>query len=429
MSTGSQVQLGRVTGLTLPGAVADAVERLSNGCVITRSDDLVRTVWFGAGRVHALTSRAEKEMLGGWLIQRGLADGTVVRRALGERSDGERLGQALLRAGVVKDETLREELYNLACTIAARLVATGGTVDAEAGAGMPRDARTLEAAPTLLFAEAMLHTPDLDLLSELVGRGTVWEAANGTGTTPVEPSDSQKYMLSLLRPAKTLDALRRVVLADYAEVVRDLAFLAAAGLVVPRGGAPAAPKTLGELMNGSSTDSPRPVGPTQGLRTLTPQRSGPDPRLRATLAELEQEEREQAAKEGFVGRNGVLSGPELRRAERLLAAAEQQLADCDPRGARRALAYAVETVPCAALLKRLGEIELEEPGSRHSGLQRLKQALALAPEYVGAWRVLAEYWRQRGETDKERRCLDKVLAAEPDEPEAARRMAEIAATD
>lgn len=430
MPTGAHQHFGRFSGLTLPRAVADAVERLGDGRIVARSDDRVRTVWFGAGRVHALTSGVEPEMLGGWLIQRGLVDAATVQRCLVDRGNGARLGQILVRAGVINGEALREELFHLACTIAARLFASGGTIDAEAGAGMPSDARTLDVPAVEVFAEAMLHTPDIDLLAELVGQGTVWEAAGDGAAGSAQPSDAQRYLLSLLRPPKTLDALRRVVLADYAEVVRDLAFLAAAGLVVPRGGQPPAPQTLGDLAGGGVALAQRRLASSSpALRTLVPTRSGSDPRLRATLAELEKDERELATREGFVGRDGVLSGPELRRAERLLAAAEKQLEDCDPRGARRALAYAVETVPCAALLTRLGEIEISDPGTRHGGLQRLKQALALAPDYVAGWLVLASYWRQRGELDKERRCLEKVLAVDPDEAEATRRHVEIAAAD
>jgi len=399
----------------MPAAVAAAVERLRGGRVVVRDESAARIVWFAGGRVHALTSEAERERLGGWLVERGVAASAAVQRALALAGNGRRLGQLLVRAGVLDETTVRAELRSLAYTIAARLVAAGGTVAAEPGTGMPVDARTVELLPAGLFPEAMLRTPDLDLLADLVGRGAIWEAV-GTAVDPaVELSEAQRYLLTLLRPAKSLDTLRRVVVADYADLVRDVSVLAAAGLVVPRASYGAA-----RPGSGPTTAAIAQAHAASPPHALPPRLAG-DSRLRAALAEIEREDQARVVRTGYVGPDGPLAGAELHRAERLLSAAEQQRAGGDLRGARRALAYAVEVVPCAVLLVRLGELELADPGTRSCALERLRQALALAPDFAAGWQALADYWRQRGEAEKERRCREKIAVLGADGAMAATR--------
>ena len=43
--------------------------------------------------------------------------------------------------------------------------------------------------------------------------------------------------------------------------------------------------------------------------------------------------------------------------------------------------------------------------------------------------MLADYWRQRGELDKERRCLEKIAILDPEDTDTRRRLVEISDPD
>ena len=85
----------------------------------------------------------------------------------------------------------------------------------------------------------------------------------------------------------------------------------------------------------------------------------------------------------------------------------------DPRIAYKMLASAAEAAPDASTLVAMAELEISNPLWRQQALDHLKQALDLAPRMTAAWLGLGNYWSLRGQPDKQRRCLEKILAYEP----------------
>jgi Tfp pilus assembly protein PilF len=85
----------------------------------------------------------------------------------------------------------------------------------------------------------------------------------------------------------------------------------------------------------------------------------------------------------------------------------------DFRKARLMLEELVKGSPDAEALLLLAQLEIDNPKRAASALEHLKQAVVIAPDYTEAWLTLANYWGLRRQADKQRRCLEKVLAYNP----------------
>jgi len=90
----------------------------------------------------------------------------------------------------------------------------------------------------------------------------------------------------------------------------------------------------------------------------------------------------------------------------------------DPRKAQKLLAAAVEVAADPAALCTLAELEMANPLWRAKALDRLKQAVTIAPQHTPAWFMLANYWSTRGQPEKQQRCLQHILTYEPRNPAA-----------
>lgn len=83
------------------------------------------------------------------------------------------------------------------------------------------------------------------------------------------------------------------------------------------------------------------------------------------------------------------------------------------RRARLMLEDLVKRGSDAEALLMLAQLELDNPKRHQSALEHLRLAVVLAPQNTEAWLTLANYWSMRGQSDKQRRCLEKILAYEP----------------
>ena len=100
------------------------------------------------------------------------------------------------------------------------------------------------------------------------------------------------------------------------------------------------------------------------------------------------------------------SQPSVEAARNLINAGEY-------RRARLMLEDLVKRAPDGDSLLLLAQLELENPKRHPSALEHLRLAVVMAPQNTEAWLTLANYWSTRGQSDKQRRCLEKVLAYEP----------------
>jgi len=96
-----------------------------------------------------------------------------------------------------------------------------------------------------------------------------------------------------------------------------------------------------------------------------------------------------------------------------VSAAKNFIATGEYRRARLMLEDLAKNAPDAEALLLLAQLELDNPKRHPSALEHLRLAVAMAPQNTEAWLTLANYWSMRGQTEKQQRCLEKILAYEP----------------
>jgi hypothetical protein len=245
-----------------------------------------------------------------------------------------------------------------------------------------------------LFVAAARRVPDVSQFHTLAREGR-WIATltgrGGTGGIELMPIES--FVLSQLSGPITVDELGRRAGEAGPQVTRALLVLFSAGLAVPctEGGTP--------LLGGRSTRRPRIELPSA------------NPELREMLEQLDPDSRPAFATP--VPGHAVRRPPtreQQRQAERDKAIALHMLqSGGETLKAYRLLSHAVEISPDALALVRLAAIEQANPLWRGRSLERLKLATELQPTCTDAWLALANYWSLRGQRDKQRRCLERIL--------------------
>ena len=372
----------------------ETAARLVSGRVKVAQQAVTRYLWLADGTVRAITSTLEQEKLGGWLVARGLLDADVVHDALIRKAGTERFGRVLVARGLIDDNRLREELESRTITIAARMLREEGELETEPGVLAEPDSAVVDLGPIPLFVAAARRVPDISQFHTLAREGR-WIAtlAGRSGTGGVELMPVENFVLSQLSGPIAVDELGRRAGEAGPQVARALLVLFAAGLAVPctEGGTP--------LVGGRASRPARADLPSA------------NPQLREMLEQLDPESR--PAFVTPVPGHAVRRPPtrdQIHQAERekVIALRMLQMGD-DSLKAYRLLARAVTIAPDALALVQLAAIEQANPLWRGRALERLKQATEIQPTYTPAWLALANYWSTRGQPDKQRRCLERIL--------------------
>jgi len=405
--------------------LSEAMSALGSGHARLSHGETARHLWFDDGHVVALRSDRDEEKLGSWLVSQGLVPPETVRTALASKPAGVRLGGLLVGRGLIAAERLRNELEALSLALLWRSVLAGGDLVGEAAVAVPPDARTVHATPRALLIAAARNAEGSEELHKLVAEGKAWvspepetSSAHGEGL-----SDTERYVLSLLKRPRTLDNMRRATLVDSADLLSAVVVLASAGLVIPCK-VTAVPPPARRAEGDPSDDLPQPPGsPLKPDWTpLTPPEIGG--RQRASIRDvLDAIDAREMADDPLVGAAGdrVVSSADYRRAQALLESACQNLqAGQDRHTVRQVLVRAHTAYPGLKVTLKLVEVELPEAHLRTLALDRLQKALALMPRCTEAWLLLARYWSDRGQEEKTRACAAKILAYDPDNEDARR---------
>ena len=393
---------GRFAAGALPVVLRDMALRLGSGRVKVAQQAVTRYLWLVDGAVRAITSSLEQEKLGGWLVARGLLDPGVVHDALIRKTGSERFGRVLVARGLIDDRQLREELESRTITIAARMLHEEGELDPEPGIIAEPDTTVVDLGPVPLFVAAARRVPDIGQFNALAREGR-WTAtpAGRAGTGGIDLMPFESYVLSQLVAPVTVEELSRRAGEAGPQVARALLVLFAAGLAVPQ--AEGAVSGLG----GRWFRRPHPEVPSA------------NPQLREVLEQVDPESRPVFATP--IPGHAVRRPPtreQLRQADREKVTALRMLqTGVDPLKAYRLLSRAVEVSPDALALVRLAEIEVANPLWRGRALERLRRATELLPTCTQAWLALANYWGTRGQRDKQRRCLERILEYDRGNPE------------
>jgi Tfp pilus assembly protein PilF len=117
-----------------------------------------------------------------------------------------------------------------------------------------------------------------------------------------------------------------------------------------------------------------------------------------------------------------------QRARRELARANLQRAEAlvragDFGAAVQLLGEAVRAEPTADSLLMLARLELRNPMWANRVLGHLREAIAIEPQHTDAWLELAAFWGKKGQKERQRQCLEKIVAYDPGNPDATRALA------
>jgi Tfp pilus assembly protein PilF len=99
-----------------------------------------------------------------------------------------------------------------------------------------------------------------------------------------------------------------------------------------------------------------------------------------------------------------------RAAASHIAMAKKAMAAGNTREARELLERVLRHARSAEALYLLAQLEMDHPSTMPQALAHLHEAVTVNPIFTAAWLALANYWGARGETAKQRRCLEKILA-------------------
>lgn len=108
---------------------------------------------------------------------------------------------------------------------------------------------------------------------------------------------------------------------------------------------------------------------------------------------------------------GAVVEANVKRADELIREGEFYLAI-------QLLEHACKLDPRPAELVKLAQLLLRNPLWTNRALGCMRRAIEVDPDYVEAWLELALFWRRRRNQERERKALEKALAAAPDNARA-----------
>ncbi|MGC8917337.1 MAG: tetratricopeptide repeat protein [Thermoanaerobaculum sp.] len=234
---------------------------------------------------------------------------------------------------------------------------------------------------TAVVIEAMRRASEVTPVLELLGSERPFVRAGTTLPSHLTLAPLETFVWEKLSSPGTLEQLFAVLPEQTQALARAFAGLACAGLLVP-------------------ADQP------QAATSRFPPAS---PKLRERLAKI--------AREGGLPVSDLQREPTEAEVEQAHRDKEEALALLargeDERRAVRLLSKAVALLPDPRSLVALAEAEVANPMWRERALTHLKQALEMDPKFTPAWLALANYWALRGDTAKQRRCLENILRYDP----------------
>ena len=122
------------------------------------------------------------------------------------------------------------------------------------------------------------------------------------------------------------------------------------------------------------------------------------------------------------------AGPQ-ERARALAAQAEAAARGADLVSALTLYQQACDLDPRSEYLVAHARLMLKNPQWVDRALQRLQQVVEADPSCTEAWVEVAEVWRRRGHTERQRKALERALSAAPDHLRASRMYAAMVGSD
>lgn len=216
-----------------PTVLRSLVSELVEGRLDVRSGEVRRSLWFEAGQVRAVTSTAEQEKLGTWLVENRILSARDMALALARQPEGVLFGKMLVEEGLVDVETLAVELERLAVRIVSALLVVKGTYAFHPESRLPGDAATMEMTTASLILAAYRVVPEEQLpLDGLAQDRYVWTAEDALMRyQAINLAPAEAFLVSRIDGTSTVVQLGRLVGLPKPTLDRTLLGLQAAGIV------------------------------------------------------------------------------------------------------------------------------------------------------------------------------------------------------
>ncbi len=117
-------------------------------------------------------------------------------------------------------------------------------------------------------------------------------------------------------------------------------------------------------------------------------------------------------------KNKISADARSQLVEANLKRANELIHEGEPYLALQLLEQACKLDPRPAELVKLARLQLRNPLWKDRALKTLRWALEVDSKFVDAWLELSEFWRRRNNPERQRKALERALAADPDHPKA-----------
>jgi Domain of unknown function (DUF4388) len=381
-------------GLRLPGAasldlsrdlLAEELARIRHegwsGVLVLTQGEVTKGLYFADGEIVFAASTVEEDRLGASLFRAGKITESQFRAAMkASEGPGQRLGQALIEAGVLTPADLALAVVTQVERIVVSVLhwTTGAARRETMERPLPADLALRIETPRVLLL-GLRGFPDAARLERTLGGLT--RQVRKVPSIPFDfeglhPSAAERAVLALCARAVSLDDLLRLP-HPRAQIVRAVYAFLTAGLVedAPQAQEVALPRWEPETEDEYEPPAPQPSGPP-----------GPEEAERQARAHLERGERARALE---VLRDTLRRNPDARHLRRLLATTLAREPGFQP---------SVEHELLTTLEEGGGDVELRyalasyyrRAGMAARAILHLRLVLSGDSHHAGAWRDLGE---------------------------------------
>ncbi|MEP0773247.1 MAG: DnaJ domain-containing protein [Acidobacteriota bacterium] len=230
---GASLKSGSFAAGEFPAVLRTLVQDLAEGRLDVTVGEVCRSLWLEAGQVRAVTSTAEHEKLGSWLVEQKILSARDMALALARQPEGVLFGKMLVEEGLLDLETLGVELGRLAVRIVSALLAAEGTYTLRGEVRLPVDAAMMDMTTASLILAAYRVVPEEQLpLDGLAPDRFVWTAEDALMRyQAINLAPAEAYLVSRIDGTSTVIQLSRLVGMPKPAMDRTLLGLQAAGIV------------------------------------------------------------------------------------------------------------------------------------------------------------------------------------------------------
>ena len=227
------VSAGELAAGELVGLLRKLYSQLASGRLDVVAQDGARRYWIEAGQVRAMETSVEEEMLGQWLLSRGVLNREQLALLLLRQGDGQLFGDLLLAENLLSPEQLHDLLVERATAALGKLLFAPVAYEFHAGEKVDPRICILEVTTGDLVLAAVRRYAPLEALKSSVQLSQYLVVQGDTllREQKVHLSPEEGFLLSRVDGRTTAAQLRHLVPLSEEAFFRALGGLVMAGIL------------------------------------------------------------------------------------------------------------------------------------------------------------------------------------------------------